>query len=385
MDNIERELMKSLQAPFPAEDVEWRAQRSGFKGKKPWALVMPYLTNRAIQERLDEVFGVMGWSNEFKLVEGGFLCGIRATMDGIYTTKWDGADLTDIESFKGGLSGSMKRSAVQYGIGRYLYNLETVFADLKSDRSGKFKVKIDGSYFTYDAPKLPHWALPKPTLEDMIVPKKVEEKLPLPNSSIVMSVSPSTKRILKNPEVITELTPLEKQIEEELRETGLTEQAKNRKTLKEITKKPGKDIELKNFTWLPRMPAASIKALEKDGIEPTPLEKQIAETVADNILTVRAKNCKTLEELGEWYTSLPSEEKRQGSAGYKVKEDRKKELQTKHLASEDITPSKKYTLEVLKEMKLPELYKVCEEVDIWVYKNLKKGDLVAKILKQINK
>ena len=53
-----KELEQKLQAPFPPEDIEWRAQSSGYdKSGQPWALIMPYVTNRAIQERLDDVFG----------------------------------------------------------------------------------------------------------------------------------------------------------------------------------------------------------------------------------------------------------------------------------------------------------------------------------------
>jgi len=39
-----------------------------------------------------------------------------------WVTKSDGADDSSIESAKGGISDSLKRAAVQYGIGRYLYH-----------------------------------------------------------------------------------------------------------------------------------------------------------------------------------------------------------------------------------------------------------------------
>jgi hypothetical protein len=189
------ELSDQLQKPFPADDIEWRVQSSGFKNGTPWALIMPYVTNRAIQERLDEVFGVMGWSNEFAPVKGerglSFLCGIKVTYDGLFTTKWDGADETAVENFKGGLSNSMKRAGVQYGIGRYLYNLSTYFADLREDRKGKFTAVIkDGGtkkYFSFNAPKLPTWALPaspvsSPPVKPVISP---EEVVPIVTDDVV--------------------------------------------------------------------------------------------------------------------------------------------------------------------------------------------------------
>ena len=61
------ELSRKLQAPFSSEDVEWRAQRSGVRNGKPWAMMLAYITNRAIQQRLDEIFGVMGWKNDGRM------------------------------------------------------------------------------------------------------------------------------------------------------------------------------------------------------------------------------------------------------------------------------------------------------------------------------
>ena len=41
---------KDLNEPFPVEDIEWRIQQSGDKNGKPWAMVLAYVTNRAIME-----------------------------------------------------------------------------------------------------------------------------------------------------------------------------------------------------------------------------------------------------------------------------------------------------------------------------------------------
>jgi len=42
-----------------------------------------------------------------------------------------GAENSDIEPVKGGLSDSFKRAAVQWGIGRYLYSLGAVWVDVE--------------------------------------------------------------------------------------------------------------------------------------------------------------------------------------------------------------------------------------------------------------
>jgi hypothetical protein len=124
---------KELAKDFPAHEWEWRVDSSGTKGNgEPWCRVVPYIQNRAIQNRLDEVCGPENWHNEFKEWKlKGQLCGIsifNAAL-GEWVTKWDGADDTDFQSTKGGLSSSMKRAAVQWGIGRHLYELDAVYVE----------------------------------------------------------------------------------------------------------------------------------------------------------------------------------------------------------------------------------------------------------------
>ena len=151
---------KALHEPFPAEDIEWRVQSCGEKDKKPWAIVLAYVTSRAIQERLDGICEPENWQLEIKPIDGGYLAGIGIRFDGEWVWKWDGAQKTDIEPLKGGISGAVKRAAVHWGIGRYLYSLKATFADItdKGDYKGKTK---EGTHFKWNPPKLPVWALPE--------------------------------------------------------------------------------------------------------------------------------------------------------------------------------------------------------------------------------
>jgi hypothetical protein len=154
--------MQELQKPFPAQDIEWRVQRVVKTSKGNKAVVLAYVTNRAIQNRLDEVFGIGNWKNEFKeWRENGVLCGISVKIDGEWVTKWDGAEETQIEAVKGGFSGSMKRAAVQWGIGRYLYNLEETWVDIKERGEHYISDKKTGIQGYWDTPSLPSWALPE--------------------------------------------------------------------------------------------------------------------------------------------------------------------------------------------------------------------------------
>lgn len=148
----------ALAAPIAAKDLEWRLQQAGEKNNKIWALCVPYVTNRAIMDRLDEVVGPAGWKNDFRAApDGGVLCGISIRIDGEWVAKWDGAENTDIEGVKGGLSASMKRAAVQWGIGRFLYSLDESFAIVSENGKLRGKTK-DGKSFRWDPPQLPAWA-----------------------------------------------------------------------------------------------------------------------------------------------------------------------------------------------------------------------------------
>lgn len=171
------EILKKLQEPFVPEEIEWRVGATNQEKTKGIALA--YVTNRAVQNRLDEVFGVFGWKNEFKEWKGkSQLCGISVKVGDEWITKWDGADDSDTEAVKGGLSDSMKRAAYQWGIGRYLYNLENVWVEITP--AGK-------SYRLKSEPRLPQWALPegysyggKPEPKQQEQPEQQHQDIPPP-------------------------------------------------------------------------------------------------------------------------------------------------------------------------------------------------------------
>jgi len=133
--------LSRLAEPFATSDIDWKpgtVTRDKSKG-----LAMAYLTSRAVQERLDAVCGPADWRNEFREGPGGgVLCGlsiyVQRTPDdpGEWVTKWDGAENTAVESVKGGLSGALKRAAVMWGVGRYLYELPAQWVRL--DERGRF-------------------------------------------------------------------------------------------------------------------------------------------------------------------------------------------------------------------------------------------------------
>ncbi|GAB4017294.1 Rad52/Rad22 family DNA repair protein [Spirosoma koreense] len=114
-----------LTAPLTAQEVEWRVQSQTKDGQK--IIVVPYITNRCVMQRFDEQFGWAGWQNEINEIESGFLCTITVVLPGgEIVRKTDGASRTAVEPVKGGISDAMKRAAVQFGLGRSLYDFPKV-------------------------------------------------------------------------------------------------------------------------------------------------------------------------------------------------------------------------------------------------------------------
>ena len=158
--------LTKLREPFPPADIEWRVAQSGKNAKGVWCKVLAYMTARAVMDRFDDVCGPENWRNEFKEAPGGgVLCGLSIRIGDEWVTKWDGAQQTDIEAVKGGLSGATKRAAVQWGCGRYLYHLPETWADTSTTRENgwNYAKTKDGTAFYWKPPALPSWAVPDGT------------------------------------------------------------------------------------------------------------------------------------------------------------------------------------------------------------------------------
>ena len=159
--------LEQLREPFPADDIEWRIGQAGEKNGKPWAKCLAYITARAIMDRLDAVCGGESWQVKYHEGPGHLQAGIGIKVGEEWVWKWDGtgllpttAGLSGTDAGKGDFSNAMKRAAVQWGIGRYLYKLPEGWA-IVSD-SGRFyaaKSKTAAA-FHWDPPRLPEWATP---------------------------------------------------------------------------------------------------------------------------------------------------------------------------------------------------------------------------------
>lgn len=116
-----------LAAEFPRESVHWRVQGSPFeRNGKFSAMALAYIDARDVMDRLDDVCGAENWQSRYtETPRGRILCEIGIHTDKGWVWKSDGAGDTAVEKEKGGISDSLKRAAVQWGIGRYLYRLDS--------------------------------------------------------------------------------------------------------------------------------------------------------------------------------------------------------------------------------------------------------------------
>lgn len=131
------DMFAALAAEFPRDAIHWRAQTLTSDGTK--ALALAYLDARDVMDRLDEVCTPGGWRNSVtETPKGRLIATIEIKVDGEWVGKTDGAGDTAVEGEKGGISDSLKRAAVLWGIGRYLYRLPNVWAPCTfNEKSGK--------------------------------------------------------------------------------------------------------------------------------------------------------------------------------------------------------------------------------------------------------
>ncbi len=126
----EETLMRDLAAPFEPGEVEFRAGM--VKGNR--ALALHYVDARVVMDRLDGVLGVAGWQDEYEcLPAGSVVCRLKCKVGEDWLVKVDVGSPSEQpdagDRMKAAFSDALKRAAVKYGIGRYLYSLPSTWHD----------------------------------------------------------------------------------------------------------------------------------------------------------------------------------------------------------------------------------------------------------------
>lgn len=142
--------LAKLKEPFPYDDVKWRPGATNREKTK--ALALAFIDARAVMDRLDDVCGPSNWKDRYRTgPSGGVMCELSIRCGDEWIAKEDGAENTDIEAVKGGISDALRRAGVKWGIGRYLYHLDNQWVECEAYGNS---IRLKGR------PTLPHWALP---------------------------------------------------------------------------------------------------------------------------------------------------------------------------------------------------------------------------------
>lgn len=118
--------MAKLQEPFDPEEVDYRVQRA--------TMVVAYVDARTVAKRLDDAVGAQNWTFDWSPVsisDKGEVQFAKGTLTIAGVTKSDIGDASNQDASKGAVSDALKRAAVLFGVGRYLYDLpvESVVVD----------------------------------------------------------------------------------------------------------------------------------------------------------------------------------------------------------------------------------------------------------------
>ena len=110
------------------------------------ARMLCYVDARYVQDKLDEVVGPSNWTSEFLEIKGNLFCRIAIKFqreEGKYdvVAKMDCGVESNVEKQKGEASDAFKRAAVQFGIGRDLYNAKTYTVEMSQYNGRDFVPK----------------------------------------------------------------------------------------------------------------------------------------------------------------------------------------------------------------------------------------------------
>jgi hypothetical protein len=159
--------LRDLHEEFPRDRIEWRPQ--GSVSKNGSILALAYIDARDVMDRLDAVCGPENWQDSFvETPKGRVVCTLSILVGERWVSKSDGAGETQVEGDKGAISDALKRAAVKWGVGRYLYSIKSpwVPCDTYPGNDGKPKFKR----FTVDPWSLVRGMTPPPqqpvTIED---------------------------------------------------------------------------------------------------------------------------------------------------------------------------------------------------------------------------
>src|SRR6476660_1803808 len=130
-------IFEALSAPMP---FKWRLKQVANKAKKPYpegarGQFLAYIDARDVFNRLDSVLGSWSWQDSVKRIneDGSVVISLALCINGDWLTKEDigypnnpGAGVEE-EPLKAAVSDGIKRAAIHFGVGRFLYDMAPVW------------------------------------------------------------------------------------------------------------------------------------------------------------------------------------------------------------------------------------------------------------------
>lgn len=172
-----------LRAPFDPAEVDFRIQSKFDRGGKPSAVVVAYIDARTVQDRLDAVVGPQNWAFDWEpvAVVNGTVAAAKGTLTICGVSKSDVGDPGKTEPTKASVSDALKRAAVMWGIGRYLYGLPKLYAEIEKRDAAESITRGDLDRLRGSLPR-PSGATP-PTPTRQPAPQRAEKAASHPTAT----------------------------------------------------------------------------------------------------------------------------------------------------------------------------------------------------------
>lgn len=130
MSNEKKTKWQLLAEPMP---FKWKIQ--SFNKDKTKATCVAYVDARDVMDKFDKVLGPDNWQRIHKPVGNLIICGIGIRDEkGSWIFKEDVGSENEIEMEKSIISDSFKRCAVNWGVGRFLYDLDIKYVNISNGK-----------------------------------------------------------------------------------------------------------------------------------------------------------------------------------------------------------------------------------------------------------
>ncbi len=115
---------------------KWKVQNFNRRDNPDKASCVAYIDARDVMDLLDKAVGFDNWQDKYYECRGQIMCslGLRFEPNGEFVWRSDTGSAGDIEAEKSIVSDAFKRAAVKWGVGRFLYDLEVKWIDIKDKK-----------------------------------------------------------------------------------------------------------------------------------------------------------------------------------------------------------------------------------------------------------